>query len=74
MKADKEKETAKAESQPEEKPVEMVAVLDTRARLRRLMQYGTTSPKAFAPMKSAATAEGKPKSGANSVFEFLAGK
>lgn len=76
LKADKEKETAKAETEPNEKPVEMVAVLDTRARLRRLMQYGTTSPKAFAPTKSAAVPEGGMKNGtaANSVFEFLSGK
>ncbi|WP_100899085.1 hypothetical protein [Nostoc flagelliforme] len=77
LKADKEKETAKAETEPNEKPVEMVAVLDTRARLRRLMQYGTTSPKAFTPMKSAAVErESGVKNGtaANSVFEFLSGK
>ncbi len=75
LKADKEKETVKAESQPNEKPVEMVAVLDTRARLKRLMQYGTTSPKAFTPLKSAAAGEDKPRNGtaANSVFEFLQG-
>ena len=29
LKADKEKETAKSETEPNEKPVEMVAVLDT---------------------------------------------
>ncbi len=76
LKADKEKETAKAETEPNEKPVEMIAVLDTRARLRRLMQYGTTSPKAFAPTKSAAAPVGEMKNGtaANSVFEFLSGK
>jgi hypothetical protein len=76
LKADKDKETAKAETEPNEKPVEMVAVLDTRARLRRLMQYGTTSPKAFAPTKSAAVPESGIKNGtaANSVFEFLSGK
>ncbi|MHC5897193.1 hypothetical protein [Nostoc sp.] len=76
LKAEKEKETAKSETEPNEKPVEMVAVLDTRARLRRLMQYGTTSPKAFAPTKSAAVPEGGFKNGtaANSVFEFLSGK
>jgi hypothetical protein len=84
LKADKEKETAKAETEPNEKPVEMVAVLDTRARLRRLMQHGTTSPKAFAPTKSAAvpdraaspSGEGGMKNGtaASSVFDFLAGK
>jgi hypothetical protein len=76
LKADKDKETAKAETEPNEKPVEMISVLDTRARLRRLMQHGTTSPKAFAPMKSAAVPESGMKNGtaANSVFEFLSGK
>ncbi|PHJ59563.1 hypothetical protein VF14_08785 [Nostoc linckia z18] len=77
LQADKEKETAKAETEPQtKKPVEMVAVLDTRARLRRLMQYGTTNPKAFTPMKSAAVPEelGKSRNATNSVFEFLAGK
>ncbi|QLE48004.1 hypothetical protein FD724_07620 [Nostoc sp. C057] len=69
LKADKEKETAKSETEPNEKPVEMVAILDTRARLRRLMQYGTTSPKAFAPTKSAAVPEGgKKRHGAQFSF------
>lgn len=77
LKAEKDKVTRSAETEPNEKPVEMVAVLDTRARLRRLMQYGTTNPKAFAPTKSAAVErEGGFKNGtaANSVFEFLSGK
>lgn len=76
LKADKERETTRAGAEPNEKPVEMVAVLDTRARLKRLMQHGTTSPKAFTPLKSAAAPEVNVKNGtgASSVFEYLAGK
>ncbi|MFN6474368.1 MAG: hypothetical protein RMY36_032445 [Nostoc sp. SerVER01] len=73
LQADKEKETAKGDEPQPEKPPEMVAVLDTRARLRRLMQYGTTSPKALTAMKSAAVPESR-NTTFNPVLDFLTGK